>query len=203
MFQAATAMPSKMAPTATNWERSVCFVRGYHKHSYPTPMAYDLHLRHRFAIVMRSDPEGSSDAFFDAEFFLQLSQAMQTCIDFDEATIVQEGLGDVHSFHELSGLFVGADELEREAPLEIYFRKGPQLICMEQTEFGGPDIYADSYTFSYYSISDHADMFAARCKEMCCQDGVEFSEVLTAEPVKQPFIPWYKRPLPLIGMKAW
>ncbi len=196
-------MPSKIAPTTTNWDRSVCFVRGYHKHSYPPPIAYDSQLRHRFAIVMHSDPEDSSDAFFDAEFFLQLSQAMQTCIDFDEATIVLEGLGDVHSFHELSGLYAGADELEREAPVEVYFLKEGQLICMEQTEFGGADIYTDSCTFSYYSVADYADEFSARCIDMCRREGVQFAEVLSAEPAKQPFVPWYKRPFPLIGIKPW
>ena len=194
-----------MASTTTNWERSVSFVRGYHEHCYPPPIAYDSQLRHRFAIVLHSYQNGSSEFSFDAEFFLQMSNAMQTCIDFDDATIVLDGLGDVHSFHELSGLYGGIDE--PEAPLEIYFRKGPQLICMEQTEFwcgcGGPDIYADSYTFAYYSADDYADVFSARCKDMCSQGAVEFGEVMTAEPAKRPFVPWYKRPLPLIGIKPW
>ena len=197
----------KESSTMTDWDRSFCLVRGYHEHSYPPPLAYDSQLRHRFAVVLHSDREGTSDFLFDAEFFLELSKTMQAGIECDTAIMMLGDLGEVHSLHELNGIYSSADEPEREPPTEIYYREESRLICMEQTEFwcgcGGGGIYTDSYTFSYYTATDSFDLFAAECHNMCDRNGFKFPEVITAATTKLPFIPWYRRPLSLFGMKAW
>ena len=181
------------------WDRAIRLVSGYPEHSYPPKTAYRAGLRYRFAIVMFSDCKNDPEPSFDAEFFLSLTRAVQNALDFDTQLIELEDSLTVGSLDELAELYRRVGAAECEAPKKISYYKNSRLICEEETEFwnevGGPFLYHDSRTFSFYNEEDRFEEFVLLCAAVCEQFGVYPPMRYWGQDFKKPY-PWYKWLLP-------
>jgi len=140
----------------------------------------------------KNDPEPS----FDAEFFLSLTRAVQSAFDFDSQFIELDDSLTAGSLNELAELYARVGAAECEAPNKISYYKNSRLVCEEETEFwnqaGGPFLYHDSRTFSFYSEEDRFAELVSRCAAVCAQFGVEAPMRYWGQDFQKPF-PQYRR----------
>jgi hypothetical protein len=142
---------------------------------------------------MHSDCENDPEASFDAELFLALTKALQNGIAFDHQIISLDGSVTVGSLVELAEHYARIGWSESEAPRKISYYAQSSLVREEETEFwnlaGGPAIYHDSRTFSFYTAEDRFEDFASRCAAASARLGVEAPTRHWGEDLKRPF-PW-------------
>ncbi len=189
------------------WSRQVYLVRGYHNQSYPPAIAYDAGLRCRFAIVLQSWRDDSPDALFDSEFFLMLAGNLRNCLEFDTELITTRDGIEFRSLTSLASDYAAMSDLDCDAPVSMHFCNGKQLVCVERTEFwcecGGPDICHDSYTFAFHTATDQSQAFLSVCRAVCAECKATVVGELEGIALREPFFPWYRAPLKLLGVKPW
>ena len=187
-----------ISSASLRWDRALTLISGYHEQSYPPRAAYQAGLRRRFAIVMRSDCKNNPDRSFDVELFLALGRAVQASLDFDSQIIKLDNDLTASSLDELAEFYARIEAIEHEAPHKISYYRDARLVCEEETEFwnlvGGPFLYHDSRTFSFYTGEDRFEEFVARCAAACAQFGVEAPMRYWGQDFKKP-LPWYQWPL--------
>lgn len=200
---------SKVGPTDQNTNsRQIALVAGYHPCSFPPATAYDAGLRERFAVVLSSYRPEKDGMFFDAELFVLIADALLQSIPHDSLEIeLDERSPHFKSLTELTELYSSQDELDHEPPNSMKALLGKRLVAVEATEpwmaVGGPDPYHDSFTMSFYTVEDRADEFRRICESVAEQSGVTVTAFHEAERQKEPFAPWWRRPLRWIGVKPW
>jgi hypothetical protein len=191
----------------TNY-RCLSVVTGYHKCSAPPGVAYDAGLRRRFAIVLSSYRPDKDGMYFDADLFVRLLDGLLAVLLHD--TLEIELPGDavcLRSLDELSAIYAGCPEMERDPPSRMRIYNNGELVAIEDTEpwayVGGPEPYHDSYTLSLYTAEDQSVAFWRVCEAVSKQSGARITGFHTAAPWKEPFVRWWKRPLRWVGLKPW
>lgn len=179
-------------------QRRLRLVRGYESGTYPPPRAYDAGLRERFAAVLdtyRPDAEGMLS---DVELFLGLVDALLEAVPHDQV------------------LFELGDTRQASAPRPIVTLEPPQQIILAwqgrvvgviETEcrvnIGGPEPFHDAYTVAVYTKVDRSADFRAACGAVCEAAGAVASCFAEGVALREPFVPFWKRPLRWVGRKAW
>ena len=188
--------------------RQIALVAGYHPCSFPPATAYDAGLKERFAVVLSSYRPDQDEMFFDADLFVRLADAILNVIPHDSLIIeLGDGLPCLQSLQELAEQYTGQEESDREPPNSMKAFVGDRMIAVEETEpwmaVGGPAPYHDSFTVSFYTAEDRADEFQGICESVAQQNSVVVTAFYKAERNKEPFVPWWRRPLRWVGARPW
>ena len=84
---------------------------------------------------------------------------------------------------------------------------GERLVAVGETEswasVGGPAPYHDSFTLSLYTAENRAVEFRAVCEAVAQEGDVTVTAFHEALGRKEPFVPWWRRPLRWLGVKPW
>ena len=151
--------------------RCLSLVSGYHDCTFPPAEAYDAGLRERFAIVLGSFRPDRDGMCFDAKVFLRLGEALCAALPHTSLLVELPGGARFTSFGDLAREYARVSQDERDPPRRVRLFNGDDPVCVMDTEFwvnvGGPAIYHDSYTFSFYTAADHAESFRALCAGVC------------------------------------
>lgn len=201
-------MPEASSPDPTTPARSIALVAGYHPCSYPPPVAYDAGLRERFAVVLSTYRPDTDGMYFDADLFVRLAAALLRAVPRDSLAVEAGGGSPVlRSLAELAGWYARRDEGDRDPPLRMSASLGDRLVAVADTEawaaVGGPAPYHDSFTLSLYTVKSRAVEFRAACAAVAQEGGVAVTAVHEAEGRKEPFAPWWRRPLRRLGVNPW
>jgi hypothetical protein len=201
-------MPEASSPNPTTPARRIALVAGYHPCSYPPPVAYEAGLRERFAVVLSSYRPDKDGVFFDADLFVRLAAALLRVVPHDSLAIETGGGSSVlRSLPELSERYARLDESERDPPLRMRASLGDRLVAVGETEawaaVGGPAPYHDSFTLSLYTVENRAVEFRAVCEAVAHDGGVTVTAFHEALGRREPFVPWWRRPLRWLGVRPW
>jgi hypothetical protein len=180
-------------------QRRLALVAGYHACSFPPPFAADAGLKERFAVVLDSFRADKDGMFFDAELFVQITAALLQAIPHHSLDIeIGANQAPLHSMPALADCYARQEESEREPPLRMKMYSDQRLVACEETEWwvqvGGPAIYHDSYTFSFYTAANRTSDFRSICERVSSEIGAVITGFHEA-PSQPPFAPLWKRPL--------
>src|SRR5947209_1811605 len=151
--------------------RSLSLVSGYHDCTFPPAEAYDAGLRERFAVVLGSYRPDRDGMCFDATTFLRVGEAV--CAAVPHTSLLIDISGDIRfgSFRELAQGYARLTQEGRDPPQRLRLFNGDGVVCVMETELwvniGGPAIYHDSYTFSFYTAEDYSESFRSVCEGVC------------------------------------
>ncbi len=142
----------------------------------------------------RPDKDGM---FFDAELFVQITNALLRAIPHSALDIEISGTSArLDSLPDLAYWYARQEEMEREPPLRIKMFSDNRLVAVEETEWwvyvGGPAIYHDSYTFSFYTAERRTSDFRTVCERVSSEIGAVITEFHEAS-TQVPSIPLWKR----------
>jgi hypothetical protein len=201
-------MQEASRPDPTTSLRRIALVTGYHPCSFPPPTAYNAGLYERFAVVLSSFRPDKDGMFFDADLFVKFAEAIFRAIPHDSLDIeMGGGSAGLHSLPELAERYARQDEMDRDPPFRVRASCGNRLVAVEETEawasVGGPDPYHDSFTMSFYTAENRSDEFRRICEATARESGVTITAFHEAFGRKEPFVPWWRRPLRWLGVKRW
>ena len=187
--------------------RFIALVVGYHEYSYPPSSAYDAGLVQRFAIVFDTYRPDKGYAYFDAELYFRVLTSICQAVAHDSISIDADGERVFHSFDELVNSSLSKSDDDREPPKGVcLFRHGRIVACAETEEWllvGGPAPYHDSYTLSVYTSDNRAAEFQRICECISVGMGATITGIYDEQRIKEPFTPFWKRPLRWLGIKTW
>jgi hypothetical protein len=190
-----------------NTARYRCFalVSGYHACSFPPRAAYDAGLRNRFAVVLSTFRPEKSEMFFDSNLFIKIADALLQVIAHDLLEIDLGGEVPVlRSLASLAERYASQEEMDREPPAWMRAYGGNRLIAIEETEWwtsvGGPAPYHDTLTFSFYTPENRSVEFRRACEIVAVESDATITAFHEALPHKEPFVPYWKRPLRWLGL---
>jgi hypothetical protein len=149
----------------------------------------------------------AGDGLFDSALFLAIVDALVQAIKHDSFVIEIDDRNRLHSMRELTEWYARQDEIDREPPIQMTLWQGAKLVSLVETEWwakvGGPPIYHDSYTISFYTFGSRVSEFRQICERVCQAIGANITAFHEGNPRKEPFIPLWKRLLRWAGMKVW
>ncbi len=173
----------------------ITLVHGYHLDTHIPDQASKENLSFRFAIIFETAFPEHNASFFQSRLFMALLSAITIQLDYTAVQIE----ADENTFYRTIDLFkedlFKIPEDERMPPQRIFFRENGVLSCMEETEFwvlcGGPAPYSDSYTVSFYTKDDMAEIFDAACAAVCLDLGAIIRERIQGS--SHPVQSWWKK----------
>lgn len=178
-------------------DRTLCLVSGYHAANFPPADAFELGLRHRFAVVLNTYRRDKADMYFDSSLYLLLVRTVCQAIGYDCVTIrMIEGVR-FHSFDDLARQYADLEELEQKPPARIDMYKSGQLVGVVETELwamvGGPSPYHDSYTLSFYTHGDRSPELRRVSETACSEAGAVITGYHEGQECKKPYRPWWRK----------
>ena len=188
--------------------RRIALVSGYHSCSFPPLIAFDAGLRNRFAVVFDTYRPQEEGMFFDADLFLDIVEAFLRTVPYDRLDIEMGGkYGPLQSASELKNWYACHKERVNDPPLRMRCWSENLLVAVEETELwvnvGGPDVYHDSITASFYTAVDSTDELRILSERVCNEKGAIITGFHEADARKDPFVPLWKRPFRWLGVKPW
>lgn len=115
-------------------------------------------LTRRFAVIQETYRPDKVDLYFDEALWRQLALFSATFYSTTVATVALPKTGSEIPLSSFLEALHQSDELDREPPECLYVRSSGRLLLCVETEFwclvGGPALYHDSYTYSFYSNTD-------------------------------------------------
>ena len=182
-------------------------VTGYHEGSYPPPGAYDIGLRERFAVVCATATNADGDMLFDSALFLAVTDAMLRSMRYDSLKIDMDERFQLDSMSKVCSWYDHLEEVDHEPPLLIRLSLNDTIVAVVHVDcwakVGGPPIYHDSYTISFYTKDNRTVEFRQICEEVAFTHPADLVAFHEGEPRKEPFVAWWKAPLKWLGLKVW
>jgi len=185
--------------------RTLSMVLGYLQDNYPPSVAFAGGLVFRFAVILdtyRPDKEGT---YFDSELFVLVVSKVCHAVNQDTAQIWTDEDKSVRSFDELSRMYAGTDEDDREPPLRIELALEGQLVAFIETEFwvnvGGPAPYHDSYTASMYTVDDRSLEFQGIVESVSATIDATVQGVHRGVVEKAPYRSWWSLIMACAGIR--
>lgn len=186
--------------------RSLALVAGYHDCSFPPAEAHAAGLRERFAVVLGSYRPDKDGMFFDATAFLRVGEAVCAAIPHTSLLIDLPGKTRFGSFRDLGQSYARLTHDERDPPERLRLLDGDDLVCLMATELwvnvGGPAIYHDSYTFSFYTSADRSEQFRSACEGACQELDVNITGFYQGVRHKKPRLSFWRRLVGAFGVKS-
>ncbi len=113
----------------------------------------------RFAVIQHTYRSDTVDMYFDELLWKRLIECVSHLGGTNLDVQVVKCEGDVEvPLDAFMSAWAELEDLDREPPLFILARKGQELVLCVATEYwtriGGPQPYADSYTYSIFSRDD-------------------------------------------------
>jgi len=178
-------------------DRTLRLCKGYHRHNYPPALAHLAGLQERFAVVLDTSRHNKDHWFFDVELFLAIVEGLSNVLQPDKIRIEMEDEISYASIAKLAVAYAGLDEEDCEPPARILLSRNEELVGIEETEFwsrvGGPEIYHDSYTISFFTAEDRSVEFRTVCGAVVAKLGAKITGFHEGEPRKAPFRPLWKK----------